>query len=169
MKYILLFFIYIFSFVTKSFCQEKRYVSLIQNDTSVLSVIVPTFVDLGVTLKTSKKLYQPVKETKAVFSKGDKEWQYFIYRNLRDDMLIFNGAPTGAYYVIISFVVEKDGKLSSFKPLSNNGFGMEEEAIRVLKKSPLWLPAYYEFKKANKIEKEKIRSLIVQIFRFKVD
>lgn len=42
--------------------------------------------------------------------------------------------------VVISFVVEEDGSLSGFKILRNLGSGTGEEAVRVLKASPKWIP-----------------------------
>ena len=45
---------------------------------------------------------------------------------------------TGKIY--ISFVIEKDGSLSTFKILRDAGTGTGEEAIRVLKMAPKWIP-----------------------------
>lgn len=42
--------------------------------------------------------------------------------------------------VYITFIVEKDGALSNFKLLRDIGYGTGEEAIRVLKLSPNWIP-----------------------------
>jgi len=42
--------------------------------------------------------------------------------------------------IVIEFIVEKNGSLSSFIILSDFGFGSGEEAIRVLKLSPNWSP-----------------------------
>jgi hypothetical protein len=42
--------------------------------------------------------------------------------------------------VYIKFMVEKDGSLSEFEILRDIGFGTGEEAIRVLKLSPKWIP-----------------------------
>ncbi|MBC8985512.1 TonB family protein [Pedobacter sp. N36a] len=41
----------------------------------------------------------------------------------------------------LSFIVEKDGKLSDIKVERTLGYGTDEEAIRVLKESPKWDPA----------------------------
>lgn len=51
------------------------------------------------------------------------------------------GRKPRQWEVIISFVVTKEGKLKDFKPETNFGGGLEEEAIRVLKKSGTWVPA----------------------------
>ncbi|RCH54585.1 energy transducer TonB [Mucilaginibacter hurinus] len=42
--------------------------------------------------------------------------------------------------VFLQFVVEKDGSLTDIKVLRSLGSGTDEEAIRVLKKSPRWTP-----------------------------
>jgi protein TonB len=42
--------------------------------------------------------------------------------------------------VIVGFTVEKDGKLSDFKVEKSLGTKFDTEALRVLKKSPKWIP-----------------------------
>ena len=43
--------------------------------------------------------------------------------------------------VIVSFFIEKDGRLTGFKVERSLGKEFDAEAIRVLKKSPKWIPA----------------------------
>jgi hypothetical protein len=42
--------------------------------------------------------------------------------------------------IMVSFVVEVDGSLTNIKVLKDLGYGTSEEAIRVLKASPKWIP-----------------------------
>lgn len=42
--------------------------------------------------------------------------------------------------ILINFMVEKDGSLSEFKIIKDLGYGIGEEAIRVIKLSPKWIP-----------------------------
>lgn len=42
--------------------------------------------------------------------------------------------------VFVNFIIEKDGEVSEIKVLRDVGFGTGEEAIRVLKKCPKWIP-----------------------------
>lgn len=42
--------------------------------------------------------------------------------------------------VYISFVVEPDGSISNVKLVKGIGAGCDEEAMRVIKKSPKWEP-----------------------------
>ena len=43
--------------------------------------------------------------------------------------------------VFVEFIVEKDGKISNVKAIKGIGGGCDEEAVRVLKASPIWIPA----------------------------
>lgn len=42
--------------------------------------------------------------------------------------------------IYITFIIEKNGSLSDFKIVKDIGYGMGEEAVRVLKLSPKWIP-----------------------------
>ena len=48
--------------------------------------------------------------------------------------------------VFVEFVVEVDGSLVDIKVIRDLGYGTGEEAIRVLKESPLWTPGIYDGK-----------------------
>lgn len=43
--------------------------------------------------------------------------------------------------MIVTFIVDKDGKVSDVKAENDPGYGTKEEAIRVIKKGPNWIPA----------------------------
>ena len=43
--------------------------------------------------------------------------------------------------MVVQFVVDKEGNVSDIKALTNHGYGVEEESVRVLKKAPKWQPA----------------------------
>ncbi|MCP2026925.1 hypothetical protein L1276_002069 [Flavobacterium sp. HSC-32F16] len=67
---------------------------------------------------------------------GLKNLYNFIYSNY----VVPDGAEEYAGKVKISFIIEKDGSLSTFKIKRDFGFGTGMEAVRVLKKSPKWIP-----------------------------
>jgi periplasmic protein TonB len=73
-------------------------------------------------------------------AKYNGDWKRFLERNLNGDVPVNNGAPSGRYSVMIQFVVNKEGNVSDIKPLTNHGYGMEEEAVRVLKRASKWEP-----------------------------
>ncbi|MGC4235792.1 MAG: energy transducer TonB [Niabella sp.] len=72
---------------------------------------------------------------------GKNGWQLFLVKNLDGSVPIRNGATGGHATVVVQFIVEKDGTLTNMKALTNNGYGTEEEVLRLLKKSPKWIPA----------------------------
>ncbi len=80
-------------------------------------------------------------EAEASFLGGAAGWIRFLERNLDAVGVAGNGAPAGLYKVIVRFVVAKDGSISDVEPVTHFGYGMEEEAMRVIKKGPKWKPA----------------------------
>jgi hypothetical protein len=63
-----------------------------------------------------------------------------FYDFVNNNYVIPNKAEKYTARIYLSFVVEKDGSLSTFKVLHDAGYGTGEEAIRVLKMSPKWIP-----------------------------
>jgi hypothetical protein len=76
----------------------------------------------------------------AEFPGGKDAWITFLTQNLKINTPIKNHAPVGIYQVIITFIVDKNGRVSNIKSETNFGYGMEDEAIRVIRKSPRWNP-----------------------------
>lgn len=91
-------------------------------------------------INTIKENNDPVSIVE-IDAKFTGNWENFLRRNLNPGVPIDNNAPAGTYSIIIQFVVDKEGNVSDIKPLTNHGYGMEEEAIRVLKKATKWEPA----------------------------
>ncbi len=80
-------------------------------------------------------------EVEAMFPGGLEAWREFLSENLRPEIPVKKKAPVGKYMVVVQFIVDKDGSLMDFNALTNHGYGMEKEVIRILKKSPNWTPA----------------------------
>ena len=79
--------------------------------------------------------------TVEVDAKFNGNWRAFLERNLNANVPLENNAPPGRYSVVMQFVVDIEGNVSDIKPLTNHGYGVEEEAMRVLKKASKWEPA----------------------------
>jgi len=94
-------------------------------------------------------------DKEAYFIGGEKAWARFIAENVNPNVPVKKKAPAGNYTVIIQFIVNKDGTLD-IEPLTNLGYGMEDEVIRVIKKSPLWIPAEQDGKKVRAYRKQPI-------------
>lgn len=82
-----------------------------------------------------------IKEEEAYFPQRDGGWRKFLEKNLNANVPVNNRAPVGSYMVIVQFIVDKDGSIQDIKPLTNFGYGMETEVVRIMKKSPAWVPA----------------------------
>lgn len=72
------------------------------------------------------------------FTGGAKAWSKYMERNLRYPSRAQEETVQGK--VFVSFVVEKDGSITDVSVIKGIGFGCDEEAMKVIKKSPLWKP-----------------------------
>jgi periplasmic protein TonB len=108
---------------------------------------------------TGDKLFEKV-EVEARFPGGDKAWNNFLVQNLDAEVPIKHKAPAGTYTVVIQFVVDRDGNVSNQKALTNHGYGMEEEVMRLLRKSPRWQPAIQDDRKVNVYRKQPVTFLV---------
>jgi len=72
------------------------------------------------------------------FPGGEAAWQKFLKKHLRYPLQAIDAGIGGKVYV--SFIVEKDGHLSDIALVRGVGYGLDEEAQRVLKLAPNWSP-----------------------------
>jgi protein TonB len=87
-------------------------------------------------------------------------WEKFLYRNLNANVPVDNGAPAGKYTVLVEFVVDLEGNVSDLKALTNHGYGMEQEAIRALKKATKWEPAFQNGQHVKAYRKQPITFVV---------
>jgi len=95
----------------------------------------------GVIEPIVKKEPDEPRTTVDIPAKFEGNWIKFLQKNLNAEVPVNNGAGPGRYSVVVQFVVDKEGNVSDIKPLTAHGYGVEEEAVRVLKKAPKWQPA----------------------------
>ncbi len=77
----------------------------------------------------------------AEFPGGFSQWARYLERNLNSGIPVDNGAPPGKYTVVVSFIVDKAGKVSDVVAENDPGYGTKAEAVRVIAKGPNWKPA----------------------------
>ncbi len=77
---------------------------------------------------------------------GMDKLNVFLGKNLKYPIAALDNDIQGT--ALVNFIVEKDGSLSNFKINNKLGFGLDEEAIRVLKLSK-WIPAVQNGKTAR--------------------
>lgn len=127
--------------------------------------LAPTIVDEGKQVIEEKKeedenqVFTKV-EVEASFKGGEKEWRRYLERNLEANVPVDNGAPEGTYTVVVQFIVDKEGKISDVRSLTQHGHGMEEEAMRVIKKGPDWIPAVQNGRNVKAYRKQPITFVV---------
>ena len=105
------------------------------------------------------KVFEKV-EVEASFKGGEREWRKYLERNLDPNVPVENGANEGTYTVTVQFIVDKEGNISDVKALSNHGHGMEEEAMRVIRKGPPWVPAIQNGRNVKAYRKQPITFVV---------
>lgn len=93
-------------------------------------------------------IFEKVDE-KAGFPGGQQGWRQYLQKNLNINTPVEHGAPNGKYTVLVQFIVDVDGSISEIKALTEEGYGMEKEVLRIIKKSGLWIPAVLNGKKVK--------------------
>jgi len=99
-------------------------------------------------------------EIEAGFPGGQDTWISYLRNNLNGDLPVENGATAGKYTVIVKFVVSKDGSVSDVKCENDPGFGMCEEAVRVIKKTRNWTPAIQNGQQVNAYRRQPVVFLV---------
>lgn len=79
-----------------------------------------------------------VVEENAQFPGGNGEWNKYLKKNLKYPRQAKRMGIEGA--VFLSFIVDKQGKISDIQVSRGIGGGCDEEAVRVLEGSPRWNP-----------------------------
>jgi hypothetical protein len=86
------------------------------------------------------KLFEKLK-TGVYFNCGDSAWRKYLEKALGTSTSAKKKAPAGRYTVIAQYVLDKEGNISDVRAMTVNGYGMEEDVMRILKKGPRWEPA----------------------------
>jgi len=87
--------------------------------------------------KSKDTVYQAV-DSMATFSGGESGWVHYMVHNLKYPPEAMNNRDTGR--IIVQFIVDQKGKVSHVKAL-NGPLLLQQEAIRLIKESPRWIPA----------------------------
>lgn len=107
--------------------------------------------DSGIFTKVDKEAY---------FPGGEKAWLRYLTTNLDPGVPVRKKAPAGTYHVVIQFIVDKEGKVSDIIALTEWGFGMEAEVMRILRKAPKWEPAILNEKPVKAYRKQPITFMV---------
>lgn len=81
-------------------------------------------------------------EVEAFFDGGDKAWAKFLQKNIVFPDRARNLNKNGT--VVIQFIVDTKGNVTNVEVVQSVEYSLDEEAIRIIKKSPKWNPAYMD-------------------------
>jgi hypothetical protein len=116
---------------------------------------------LSDTAKTDDRIFTKV-DIEAAYPGGDEAWRNFLQKNLNADIPVDNNSPAGKYTVIVKFVVSRDGSLSDVQAETNVGYGMEQEVLRIIKKSGAWSAAVQNKRTVNAYRRQPVTFLVEQ-------
>ncbi|MEO6488620.1 MAG: energy transducer TonB [Ferruginibacter sp.] len=116
-------------------------------------------VEVPKTDDDENKVFNKV-EVEAAFPGGEAAWRRYLQNNLDANTPIENGAPQGTYQVIVKFIVSKDGSISDVQAETKHGYGMEDEAVKIIKKGPRWTPALQNGRNVNAYRRQPISFVV---------
>ena len=111
-------------------------------------------------LEIKKPVEPEIRTSVDIDAKFDGNWMKFLERNLNGQVAVENDAPPGTYTVLLQFVVDIDGSVSDIKVLKSPGFGLDQEAMRVIRKSKKWEPAMYDGRPVKAYRRQPITFLV---------
>ena len=101
-------------------------------------------------------------ENEAQFPGGHQAWVRYLQKNLNANAPVDNGAAPGTYQVIVKFIVSNDGGISEVTAETKYGFGMEDEAVKIIKRGPKWEPALQNGRNVNAYRHQPITFIVAE-------
>jgi protein TonB len=141
--------------------KEVKIAEIDQEGIKDENIVTPVVIDEGKQIVEVKKeedenkIFDKV-EIEASFPGGDSKWRRYLETNCNGQVASDEGALEGTYTTVIQFVVDKEGNISDVRALTNHGYGMEQEAMRVIKKGPKWTPAIQNGRQVKAYRKQPI-------------
>lgn len=118
-------------------------------------------VELPSTGDDENKVFTKV-EIDASFPGGISAWKRYLQNNLNANAPVDNGAPPGTYTVIVRFIVSKDGSISDVVAETKHGYGMEQEAIKIIRKGPKWKPGIQNGREVSAYRRQPITFIVAE-------
>ena len=131
------------------------------DDITLKEVILEPGQEIVKPTDPDNKIFSKV-EVEPAFPGGHKEWRRYWERNLDVKAIEKQGCPSGMYTVVVQFIVHRDGHISDVKALTSHGFGMEEQAVRLISKGPYWVPGLQNGHNVTAYKKQPITFVIEQ-------
>jgi protein TonB len=138
---------------------SNKTVETDNTDQIVNAVTEPSNVVQAPPAEDENKIFTKV-EVEAGYGGGEAAWRKYLQNNLDGSIPGDKGAQPGSYTVVVRFIVARDGSISDVVAETNFGYGMEEESIRVIKKSGKWTPAIQNGKNVIAYKRQPITWLV---------
>ncbi len=138
---------------------EKKFEAELKKTGSTSNEVV--IVGFPSDMDTSNKIFEKV-EIEPTFPGGEVAWEKYLARNLNSSVAAENNAPAGEYTIYVQFIVHTDGQITDIKALTNHGFGMEQEAMKMIRKGPSWISAMQNGKVVTAYKKQRIDFVVAK-------
>lgn len=99
-------------------------------------------------------------EKQSEFPGGMLAFRSFLEKNLNANVPVSEGWKPGMYTVMLKFVINAKGELTSIETENYKGTKTAEECIRLMKTSPKWLPAMQNGKTLSSYKRQPITFFI---------
>lgn len=96
----------------------------------------------GAEKEEEEPVIEPVEQMPVFMEGGLDEFRVWAMQEIVYPQVAMENGITGR--VIVSFVIEKNGRLNNIKVLKTPDDSLSDEVVRVLKLSPLWTPAVHK-------------------------
>lgn len=90
--------------------------------------------------KTPSEIFTKT-QTEAEFPGGKQAYRAFLEKNLNANVPVQEGWKPGTYTIMLKFIVNVKGEVSSVQTENYKGTKTADECIRLMKTSPKWIPA----------------------------
>jgi TonB family protein len=118
--------------------QEGIWMQKFAGDTATYKIEYKNGVRVGGEAPPADRQIFTAVEQQPSFGGNDNAFNMYLAKSIRYPQYARDHNITGR--VIITFVVERDGRLTDFKILRSPDESLSEEALRVMKNSPVWRP-----------------------------
>lgn len=146
--------------------QEDQVISLqtVESDNKIQIVQAPVVAEGSKVVELpvapdENQIFTKV-EIDASFPGGASAWSRYLRNNLNANAPIDKGAPPGTYTVTVKFIVSKDGSISQVSAETNHGYGMEDEAMKIIRRGPKWKPGIQNGREVNAYRRQPITFIV---------
>lgn len=114
------------------------------------------------TLKIGDMIFIKV-DVEAQFDGGAEAWRKFLLKNFKVEKITNQMPHRDTAYMetaIVKFVVKKDGRLADIQLENEVPLVLKNEVLRLMAKSPVWIPAMRNGEKVNAYRRQPISIII---------